>query len=76
MKYWPHTMIEVVATPSVTMCTSSQRDCGIHGFATATMSRATSHPDTGRDALRCQLRLFVSGLRPTGADVISGMVLS
>lgn len=29
-KCCPHTMIEVVISPRVTMCTSSQRDCGIH----------------------------------------------
>lgn len=56
VKYWPHTRIDVVATPRVTMCTSSQRCWWITGPASATTSSATSQKDTGRDARRCQLR--------------------
>src|SRR5690625_958437 len=77
VKCWPHTMIEVVISPSVTMWTISQRACGMNGWIRTTTIRISIHTETGRAARRCQeprslvtgrdgCGMVTSGIRPGG----------
>jgi hypothetical protein len=63
VKCCPQIMIEVVISPSVTMCTISQRACGSHWWTSTTAISASIHPSTGREARRCQAPRPVAGER-------------